>query len=125
MACEVHVWRFSSQLFSLCHTSLLVWIRYLQVGLVGEDGITWYKCPDGGGDLLVPGFSGSITCPDAETFCRQELITCVVVSFKAVLFCENCPFRSTATSSYLGHVGFTNCLALLTCLQFIQLCVYV
>eukprot|EP00750_Incisomonas_marina_P033429 INCI9870.12.p1 GENE.INCI9870.12~~INCI9870.12.p1 ORF type:complete len:1421 (+),score=224.65 INCI9870.12:241-4503(+) len=63
-----------------CYVTNCYHDSYLQVGLVGEDGITWYKCPDGGGDLLVPGFSGSITCPDAETFCRQELITYVFMS---------------------------------------------
>ena len=47
----------------------------VQVGLVTSEGLTWYKCPDGGGDLIIPGYTGAITCPDPEDFCRQETIT--------------------------------------------------
>lgn len=45
-----------------------------QVAIRGQVGSQtfWYKCPQEGGKLYIPGFSGAFHCPPAEDFCRFE-----------------------------------------------------
>jgi hypothetical protein len=57
---------------------------YLQVAILGATaGITssfsfWYSCPAQGGNLFVPGFLGSLTCPPAASFCAGQTVTGVL-----------------------------------------------
>lgn len=62
--------------YGLCYISNCFRPDYLQVGVRSRDGgIEWYGCPRGGGSLYIPGFTGSITCPQALTFCAYEDIS--------------------------------------------------
>jgi len=62
--------------YGLCYVSNCYRSDYLQVGVRSRDGgVDWVGCPSGGGSLYIPGFTGSITCPDAATFCTYEDIT--------------------------------------------------
>jgi hypothetical protein len=48
---------------------------HFQIGIRGATGeglLYWYGCPVDGGEMYIPGFSGSITCPVAKTFCFGE-----------------------------------------------------
>jgi len=62
--------------YGLCYVSNCYRSDYLQVGIRERGGgITWYGCPENGGSLYLPGFTGSITCPRAQDFCTYENIS--------------------------------------------------
>ncbi len=53
----------------------------LQIGIKGFYDERWYNCPKDGGLLYISGFTGSLECPKASTFCKREIPT---NEFKAV-----------------------------------------
>lgn len=64
--------------YGLCYRTNCYRSDYLQVAIKGQFGkntVYWYKCPTNGGKVYITGFTGSIHCPDAETFCAMETIT--------------------------------------------------
>jgi len=67
---------FGSKL-GMCYRANCYRSDYLQVGVKGfSSGLTnWYACPRKGGSLLIAGYTGSLECPAAETFCVQENIS--------------------------------------------------
>ena len=84
----------------------------LQVAVLGATaGVTsslafWYRCPSGGGKLFIPGFVGSLTCPDPVAFCARETVS-------GVLFPEQ---NIYAVVAFYGAIG---------CCVFAALCVWV
>ena len=62
--------------------SIVMWLilhpfrEYPQVGVKSQltDEVFWYHCPSKG-SLIIPGFTGALTCPDVEPFCAMESIT--------------------------------------------------
>jgi len=96
--------------YGLCYASNCYKADYLQVGVRSRGGGTdWYGCPEDGGHLYLPGFTGSIACPAAAGFCAYEDITgqyygetdlllawvavglLVAVPLLLVLYCCCCP----------------------------------
>ena len=57
----------------------------LQFGIIPKGGQTyWYNCPEKGGALYVPGYSGFIECPVPSEFCLQEEISGKVYTVSSV-----------------------------------------
>eukprot|EP00501_MAST-03F_sp_TOSAG23-6_P000134 GSMAST32.ASY1.ANO1.137.1 assembled CDS len=48
--------------YGLCYAMNCYSPTYLQFKIRGRLNSSWYKCPAGGGNVHLPGFSGSITC---------------------------------------------------------------
>lgn len=62
--------------FGLCYRANCFREDYLQVGVRNQlGGMSWYKCPRGGGRLHIAGFTGSLHCPEAKGFCQFEEIS--------------------------------------------------
>lgn len=70
--------------YGLCYRTNCYRPDYLQVAIMGAvPQITtgysfWYACPAGGGKLYIPGYLGSLTCPDPVAFCAHETISGVL-----------------------------------------------
>jgi len=70
--------------YGLCYRTNCYRPDYLQVAVMGSlPSITtgfsfWYACPQGGGKLYIPGYLGSLNCPDAVSFCAFETVTGVL-----------------------------------------------
>lgn len=63
--------------YGLCYRANCYREDYLQVGIRSQFNRNpqWYKCPTDGGKMYIPGYLGSIHCPPAVDFCKQETIT--------------------------------------------------
>jgi len=62
--------------YGLCYRSNCYRPDYLQVAIKNQiGGVSWYKCPTSGGKLYIAGFTGALTCPNAQEFCIQETVT--------------------------------------------------
>eukprot|EP01138_Halocafeteria_seosinensis_P015490 gb/GECG01015808.1/.p1 GENE.gb/GECG01015808.1/~~gb/GECG01015808.1/.p1 ORF type:complete len:1184 (+),score=129.88 gb/GECG01015808.1/:1-3552(+) len=75
---ELTSFAFSPQFpeFGLCYRANCFREEYLQVGIRNQlGGVSWYKCPDGGGKFIIAGFTGAFHCPDARAFCKMEEIS--------------------------------------------------
>jgi hypothetical protein len=59
----------------LCYRTNCATPSDLQIGIEGFYGMYWYDCPSPGGDLNIPGFSGSVECPEPVQFCKQENVS--------------------------------------------------
>ena len=59
----------------LCYRANCATFQDLQFGLEGVTGEFWYQCPRDGGDLFIPGYTGTFRCPPAKSFCRFEVIS--------------------------------------------------
>eukprot|EP01138_Halocafeteria_seosinensis_P015488 gb/GECG01015806.1/.p1 GENE.gb/GECG01015806.1/~~gb/GECG01015806.1/.p1 ORF type:complete len:864 (+),score=86.28 gb/GECG01015806.1/:1-2592(+) len=62
--------------FGLCYRANCVRRDYLQFGITNQlGGVSWYKCPDEGGQVFIAGFAGTFHCPNARQFCAIESIS--------------------------------------------------
>lgn len=59
--------------YGLCYQANCYTSNYLQVGIVGTSGLYWYGCPQEGGKMYIPGFTGALHCPPAKEFCANEV----------------------------------------------------
>ena len=58
--------------YGLCYRANCYTEDYLQFGIDGLFGTTWYACDPAGGKMYIPGFTGSLHCPVAVDFCTME-----------------------------------------------------
>jgi hypothetical protein len=64
--------------YGLCYRTNCARPDYLQVGFRRQGGsVSWYRCPAAGGNIYIPGFTGSFGCPIAMQFCLLEKISAV------------------------------------------------
>lgn len=64
--------------YGLCYRTNCYRPDYLQIAVksvLATGDSFWYGCPQEGGKLYIPGFTGQITCPPADEFCAHETIS--------------------------------------------------
>ena len=70
-----------NSVYGLCYVINCYSTEYLQVGIyssVGLASITWYRCPPAGGQINIVGYTGTITCPPAASFCAMETPSAII-----------------------------------------------
>jgi hypothetical protein len=93
--------------YGMCYAANCYRSDYLQVAVrsgTGGDGVSWYRCPPAGGNVFIPGFTGTLVCPPAKQFCATQEVTGIKHAESQILY--QIVFYVTVASLFVLFVLF-------------------